>query len=63
MRKIEKLKSRPVTDEELFKKINEMIEVINTLSVIKKTDDVYVGPQPGPYDLNALGKILKRNKR
>lgn len=55
--KIEKLESIPVTDEQLLRKINEIIDVLNGLP-----KDVYIGKSPGAYDLNAVNKILKRKQ-
>jgi hypothetical protein len=57
MKTIEKLKSIPVTDEQLFRKINEIIDVLNGLP-----KDVYIGKSPNAYDLNAVHKILKSKK-
>lgn len=35
-----------------------IIDAINRLEDVKM--DIYVGPAPSAYDLNAIGKIFKR---
>ena len=49
-------KNSPQYEDRLFDKINEIIDAIN------KRGSAYVGEQPSIYDLNAMGKLLKRKK-
>jgi hypothetical protein len=53
--KIERIsKDKP---EDLIKKMNEIIDAINAMQ------PTYITPPGSIYDLNAMGKILKRNGR
>jgi hypothetical protein len=43
------------SNEDIIKKLNEIIEKINS------KQDTYITPTPSAYDLNAIGKILKKH--
>ncbi len=55
MREIEKLKSIPVTDEEVFKKVNELVDAVNQLI---RNSSIYTPIRP--YDTNFMNKIRKK---
>jgi hypothetical protein len=53
MSHIKKLNS-DASNEDIIKKINEIIEKVNL------KQDAYITPMPSAYDLNAMSKILKK---
>jgi hypothetical protein len=53
MEHIKKLNA-DASNEDIIKKLNEIIEKVNS------KQDTYITPMPSAYDLNAIGKILKK---